>query len=190
MHYAKINSEPLWIPRSRLLRSDIPDSVLDWLLDEASLTRRLQTACPGRFRVRVLSQGWARPMANEAAVLGLNPCKYALVRQVELMCDETPWVYARTIMPQRTLHGKLRRLVHLQSQSLGAILFASPTMERGEVEIANILANSKIHKMIEQQGGHLPESVWARRSVFHIFKKPLLVSEIFLPAMEQLHFKG
>lgn len=188
MRITKTRAEPLWIPRSRLLRSNVPLAVLDWLLDEDSLTKRLQTVCRGRFRVRVLSQGWARPMINEAQALGLPPHKYAMVRQVELLCDETPWVYARTIIPHRTLKGSLRRLAHLQSQSLGAVLFASPTMRRGEVEIANILANSRVHKLIEDQGGHLPRSVWARRSLFHLQDKPLLVSEIFLPAMEELHF--
>lgn len=184
----KSDFEPLWIPRSRLVRGSVPSTVLDWLLDQASLTKRLQTACAGRFRVRVLSQGWARPMLNEARALGLDPRKYAMVRQVELLCDDTPWVYARTIIPRKTLAGRLRRLAHLQSQSLGAVLFASPTMRRGEVEIANILANSKVHGLIERRGGHLPASVWARRSVFRVYKKPLLVSEIFLPDMEKLHF--
>jgi len=188
MRIVKTHSEPLWIPRSRLSRSDIPLTVLDWLLDEASLTRRLQSVCRGNFRVRVLSQGWARPMINEAQALGLHPQKFAMVRQVELLCDETPWVYARTIIPRKTLKGRLRRLAHLKSQSLGAVLFASSTMRRGEVEIANIVADSAIHELIEDQGGHLPASVWARRSVFQLYHKPLLVSEIFLPAMEELHF--
>lgn len=185
---ARNDFEPAWTPRSRIVRGSVPVTVLDWLLDQASLTKRLQTACAGRFRVRVLSQGWARPMLNEARALRLDPRKYAMVRQVELLCDDTPWVYARTIIPRKTLSGRLRRLTHLQSQSLGAVLFASPTMRRGEVEIANILANSKLHDLIERRGGHLPSSVWARRSVFHVHNKPLLVSEIFLPDMEKLHF--
>jgi len=181
-------SEPVWSPRSRLLRASVPSTVLDWLLYEASLTRRLQTVCPGRFRVRVLSQGWARPMLNEAQALQLDPNKYAMVRQVQLLCDETPWVYARTIIPRATLSGSLRRLAHLQSQSLGAVLFASPTMRRGEVEVANVVANSKLHELLEGRDGHLPAAVWGRRSVFHVHNKPLLVSEFFLPAMEKLHF--
>lgn len=188
MQHHNICTDTIWVPRSRLLRAHVPPTVLDWLLDEASLTKRLQIACKGRFRVRVLSQGWTRPMASEAWTLGLNPYKYAMVRQVELLCDETPWVYARTVIPRRTLSGPLRKLAHLQSQSLGAILFASPTMRRGEVEVANIVADSKTHQLITRRGGHLPGSVWGRRSVFHIYEKPLLVSEIFLPAMEKLHF--
>jgi len=186
--YLNVKSEAIWTPRSRLLRSRVPGAILDWLLDKASLTRRVQTACHGRFSVRVLSQGWTRPMLNEALALGIDPGRSALVRQVELLCDNTPWVCARTIIPRTTLTGPLRKLAHLQSQSLGAILFASPTMQRGEVEVTRISSASKTHQLIVRRGAKLPESVWGRRSVFHVYDKPLLVCEFFLPAMEKLHF--
>jgi len=29
----------------------------------------------------------------------------------------------------------------------------------------------------------MPESVWGRRSVFYLHKKPLLVNEVFLPSI-------
>jgi chorismate--pyruvate lyase len=186
-HY-NIKSEATWIPRSRILGSHVPSTVLDWLLDKASLTKRLQSACQGKFSVRVLSQGWSRPMLNEAHALGMDPHHLALIRQVELLCDNTPWVCARTIIPSSTLSGPLRKLAHLQSQSLGAILFASPTMQRGEVEISNISSASKTHQVLAQRGAKLPESLWGRRSVFRVFDKPLLVCEFFLPTMQKLHF--
>ena len=186
--YLNVKSEAIWIPRSRLLRAHVPSAILDWLLDKASLTRRVQTACRGRFSVRVLSQGWMRPMLNEALALGIDPGRTALVRQVELLCDNTPWVCARTIIPRTTLTGPLRKLAHLQSRSLGATLFASPTMQRGEVEVTKISAASKTHQLITRHGANLPESLWGRRSVFRVYEKPLLVCEFFLPAMEKLHF--
>jgi len=148
----------------------------------------LQGVCQGRFSVRVLSQGWMRPMLNEAHALGIDPRRFALIRQVELLCDNTPWVCARTVMPRSTLSGPLRKLAHLQSQSLGAILFASPSMERGEVEISNIASASKTHQVLARCGAKLPASLWGRRSVFRVYGKPLLVCEFFLPAMEKLHF--
>ena len=186
-HY-NIKSEAIWTPRSRIVGSHVPATVLDWLLDKASLTKRLQAACQGKFRVRVLSQGWARPMLNEAHVLGIEPRRMALIRQVELLCNNTPWVCARTIIPRTTLSGPLRKLAHLQSQSLGAILFASPTMQRDEVEITNIASTSKTHRLLARSGAKLPETLWGRRSVFHVFDRPLLVCEFFLPAMQKLHF--
>ena len=127
-------------------------------------------------------------MLNEAHALGINPNRFALIRQVELLCDETPWVCARTVMPGATLSGPLRKLAHLKSQSLGAILFASPSMQRGEVEISNISSADKTHRLLEQGGANLPASLWGRRSVFRVYGKPLLVCEFFLPAMEKLHF--
>ena len=186
-HYI-IKSEATWTPRSRIIGSHVPPTVLDWLLDKASLTKRLQAACDGKFSVRVLSQGWGRPMLNEAHALGVDPSRTALIRQVELLCNNTPWVCARTIIPRSTLSGPLRKLAHLQSQSLGAILFASPTMQRDEVEITNIASTSKTHQVLSRCGAELPESLWGRRSVFRVFDKPLLVCEFFLPAMQRLHF--
>lgn len=49
---------------SRLNRRDVPEPALRWLLDPASLTRRIQAACTGSFRVRVLTQGLARSAAS------------------------------------------------------------------------------------------------------------------------------
>jgi len=166
----------------------VPATVLDWLLDKASLTKRLQNACDGKFSVRVLSQGWGRPMLNEAHVLGIPPHRAVLIRQVELLCNNIPWVCARTIIPGSTLSGPLRKLAHLKAQSLGAILFASPTMQRDEVEITNIDSTSKTHRVLARCGAKLPESLWGRRSVFRVFDRPLLVCEFFLPAMQELHF--
>ena len=65
-------AEPDWHVASRLHRRDVPESMLRWLLDPASLTRRIQSACPGSFRVEVLFQGWARPQHNEVRVLGMR----------------------------------------------------------------------------------------------------------------------
>jgi len=184
-----IKSEAVWIPHSRIMGARAPESILDWLLDKASLTKRLQTACAGKFSIRVLSQGWARPMLNEAHVLGIDPHRFALIRQVELRCDDKAWVCARTIIPRTTLTGSMRKLAHLKSQSLGAVLFASPTMQRGEVEISNINSTSKTHTYLAKRGAKLPDSLWGRRSVFYVSGKPLLVCEFFLPAMQKLHFQ-
>lgn len=180
--------ETFWIPRRRLQRSTVPRGALDWLLDQDSLTKRIISACPGKFSVQVLSQRWELPMAHEARALKLDRHNYALVRQVQLMCGDTPWVYARTIIPRQTLSGRLRRLAHLESRSLGAVLFADPSMQRDEVEVACVRAGTALHDIIEQRVLATREVVWGRRSRFHVDNKPLLVSEFFLPVMEDIHF--
>lgn len=176
-------AEPAWHEASRLHRREIPEVALQRLLDPASLTRRIQGACAGNFRVRVLAQGWARPQRNEALALGMRDGGWGFVREVHLLCNEQPWVYARTVIPRTTLTGPRRRLTRLQSRPLGAVLFADPSMRRGSVEIARLTPRDKLYPAAI---GHLierPQMIWGRRSLFTLGGKPLLVSEIFLPGI-------
>jgi len=170
-----------WKSHQSWLRADIPVRLCSWLLDPASLTLRLQRLCPGRFRVRVLSQGWGLPRLDEARVLGMRNGERAVIRQVHLLCGNRPWIYARTIIPATSMTGKLQRLAHLGTRPLGAMLFADPGMQRGVVELANIKAGEALFSDAIRHMSRQPGDIWGRRSVFRIADKPLLVSEIFLP---------
>jgi chorismate--pyruvate lyase len=177
--------EPAWAPARRRLRSAAPAALWDWLLDPTSLTRRLQLACGARFSVQVLRQAWGRPLASERRVLGIKRGGRAVIREVRLMCGATPWVFARTVIPVRSLRGRQRRLAHLGSKPLGAALFADPHLSRGEVEVTHIAPGKSLY-------GHAADSsasdaIWGRRSVFRLRGKPLLVSEFFLPALVRRH---
>jgi len=131
--------------------------------------------------VQVLSQVRNTPRLDEAQVLGMQPREMAIVRQVRLLCDGNPWVYARTVIPVTSLRGKLQRLAGLGTRPLGGVLFADPSMRRGIVELAELLPG---HAVYAAATGHMrqrPAAIWGRRSVFRMSGKPLLVSEIFLP---------
>ncbi len=171
----------IWRPVRQYLRHTLPHETLAWLLDPASLTRRVVAVCPGRFRVEVVSQGWRRPLLNEARALGAPAARYALVRQVYLLCDEQPWVFARTVIPRTTLTGHERRLAHLHARPLGEVLFADPSMQRGEVEIARLTPGEGLYHHATQRLAAKPAAIWGRRSLFSLSDKPLLVNEIFLP---------
>ena len=131
--------------------------------------------------MQVLSQVRDTPRLDEAQVLGMQPREMAIVRQVRLLCDGNPWVYARTVIPVTSLRGKLQRLAGLGTRPLGGVLFADPGMRRGIVELAELLPG---HAVYAAATGHMrqrPAAIWGRRSVFRMSGKPLLVSEIFLP---------
>lgn len=159
----------------------LPAEMADWLFDPGSLTRRLRSLCGGRFRVRVLVQGWARPARDEARVLKLRLDAWAWTREVQLLCGEQPWVFARTLIPARTLNGRGRRLTRLGTKPLGAVLFADPGVRRGPVEIARIETGQRLHRRAFAGLAEPPDAIWGRRSVFQIDGSPLLVCEIFLP---------
>ncbi len=176
-----------WKPARQILRSQVPAGLLDWLLDSASLTHRLQQACPGGFRVQLLHQGWGRPRHDEREALGMRPSERAIIRQVQLLCHGQPWVYARTIIPVSTLSGRQRQLGRLGTKPLGAVLFADPSMRRGPLQIARIRRGMGYHADACRNLKKKPGDIWGRRSVFRVANKPLLVAEIFLPDLNRQH---
>lgn len=157
--------------------------MLPWLLDSGSLTQRLVSVCPGQFRVRVESQRRARPLREEARALGMRAGQLALVRQVVLSCDRQAWVCARTVIPASTLTGTERRLMRLGNRSLGAVLFADPTLERGATEVACLTPGRRLYDLLAAPRAMSATELWGRRSVFRLSGKPLLVSEFFLPVI-------
>jgi len=170
-----------WKPHRCYPRRHIPADLSSWLLDPASLTLRLQQLCSGQFRVRILSQAWARPCPDEARVLGMDGSGRAIIRQVQLLCEQRSWIYARTVIPAMSLRGRLQRLAHLGTRPLGAMLFADPGMQRGVVELARILPGQVLFDVALSHSRQRPQEIWGRRSVFRLADKPLLVSEVFLP---------
>ena len=173
--------ETHWQHRMPFTAGGIPAEQLDWLLDPSSLTRRLQLACKGHFSVVPVSQRWQRPQLNEAQALGVRPYQRCFIREVHLLCDDQHWVFARTVIPVRTLTGRQRRLTRLGKKPLGAVLFADPGMRRSHIEIAHLKKGQVLFESAIKPLVNKPSEIWGRRSAFFLDKKPLLVSEIFLP---------
>jgi chorismate--pyruvate lyase len=170
-----------WHPHKQHRCTDIPPDLCAWLLDPESLTLRLQQLCPGRFEVRVVSQQRGRPAHSEARALGMRNGSHALIRQVQLLCGGKPWIYARTVIPERSLRGRLKRLARLGTRPLGGVLFGDPGMRRGVVELACIRSGQALYTAATAHLRKQPPAIWGRRSVFTLARKPLLVSEVFLP---------
>jgi len=174
-------AEPVWRPLQDPGSRDIPPSCLDWLADPGSLTRRLVAGCQGGFRVRLLHQGWGRPQPSEARLLQSRGA--ALIREVELLCNESPQVFARTLIPAASLSGRARLLARLGSRPLGAVLFDDPSTRRVAVEVARLPARCPLFAAATAHLEQLPEFIWGRRTLFLYAGKPLLVNEIFLPGL-------
>lgn len=168
-----------WYSRQQLFVHDMPEAVRSWLFDASSLTARLIRGCNGKFRVELISQRISRPTLDELEALSMNYGDTALVRQVRLYCGSTVVVYARTVIPLTTLSGAQRRYANIGTRPLGAMLFADRTMQRDDMTVSCLSPGDKLYRMT----GEVTETIWGRRSVFRVSKKPLLVSEYFLPAL-------
>lgn len=149
----------------------VPPAYRDLLLSRDSLTRRLKRRCRSDFQVRVLSECFAVPSRLERRRLGLRAREVCWIREVLLMGDGEPWVLARTLMPNRTLKGRFRRLRHLGRKPLGEVLFRESGWRRGPLEIGH---------------GYLPGADrrgYARRSAFAYGDCSVLITEFFFPRL-------
>ena len=139
--------------------------------------------CPGQFSVRLLSEQWTRPKKDEAKLLDIPQRQTVLLRQVQLLCADTVCVYARSIIPLKTMSGKHRRLRYLGERPLGAYLFSNPGLIRASQQLASISKKDPLFNIATSGSGESCEQIWGRRSLFTIDHKSLLVSEFFLPVL-------
>ncbi len=175
----------------------IPQTISQWLLDSDSLTARIKRHCQqnklGDFSVHVLLQEQAPVSEDEAVRLQLAMGEVALIREVLLYCGDLPVVFARTVIPLTSLSGSQQQLAHLGNKPLGEFLFSQPDLERNGMEVTALLAEHGLyHEVLSYLSADIaldtgqaqqqkPEKLWARRSVFCLSHKPLLVAEVFLP---------
>lgn len=177
-----------------------------YLIDKGSLTRRLQLQSQ-QFAVTPLLLKRAKTSQDEATLLALKPQQHALQRDVLLVANGVPVVFAHSVLPKKSLRGAWRGLGRIGSKPLGAILFSNPKVQRTPLTYKklsrhqrlyqrilrclssnNHIANNHLahHQMLSQF--QLGESMWARRSVFslrysNLGHAKILVTEIFLPAL-------
>lgn len=171
-----------WRPPHDPLRRRAPAGLLPWLEEQGSLTARIRRFCCGRMRVRVLREYWGRPTHDEAQALRLTNGRYVRIREVLLMCEDTAWVYARTVMPLQTLRGRQRSLLMLGTRPLGSVLFGRLSVWRSPLNIRRLRDGDALLAAVHRSG-ESGQDLWARRSVLRFSGRALLVTEVFLPAL-------
>jgi chorismate--pyruvate lyase len=181
--------ETRWRALRRGALAGVTPGTAAWIRDDSSLTRRVMAACNGVFSVRVIRQLPGLPLPSERRLLRMARGERALVREVELLCGDVPWVFARTLIPFGSLRGRARRLAHLGNRPLGAVLFADPTTERRCVEVARLGARHPLFARAVRNLDHRPLDLWGRRTLFLYADRPLLVNEIFLPGIPLVESK-
>ena len=177
-----------------------PRGILPWLTDHDSLTAAVRARCC-ELRVRVLRQGLGRVLRDEAPLVGVRPGARVWVREVVLVADGVPWVWARSVARPGDLRTAWRDLAGLGNRSLGAALFADPRVGRG-----NLLARAldwrdprgraagryllgagatAAHASAGASGrrGAPLSALWGRRSLFCRGQGRILVTEVFAPAV-------
>lgn len=163
----------------------LPWSLRAWLSDHGSLTQRLKSRCES-FRVMPLATGLARPNPDEYALLGVATGTRAYVREVLLLCNDVPVVFAHSVLPYPSLRGGWNSISKLGSRPLGEALFSDHRIQRQPLAFRHLHHDHPLFRTIARQQIPTARNLWARRSVFCLNRHPLLVTEVFLPAIDAL----
>lgn len=159
-----------------------------WIHDKGSMTARMRTVCR-QVDIHVMRQSRQPVLTTEADYLGLpqstseskSESSTALIREVIMICDGQPWLFARTVVPQQSLPTYEMAVISLGTTHLGSILFSDPTVSRTHFQYSYLHPKDPYRKWAQQNA---TDSLLARRSQFVKNNNPLLLTEVFLPAMQ------
>jgi chorismate lyase len=158
-----------------------------WLGASGSLSARL-AASGQRFSVLVLNQGLQKMRPDEARALGLSARQPGYVREVLLLVDDAPVVFARSVTRHAPSLGPWRSIRGLGTRPLADVLFKRSGLARTPLEFANIKRASPSQRHVARAwqgatGDALAlRKLAARRSAFTRCAAPLLVMEVFAAA--------
>jgi chorismate--pyruvate lyase len=159
------DSSILWLP---LAQSSLNSSNewWDWITNPGSLTKRLKEKSAGNFQVELVEEKWQSSLPQDLRALfgPVGKDHRFWSRKVVLLGRSQPWIQAHTLLPEHSLESPLREVMELNEKPLGEYLFNHPELIRTEMDVTAVGSDT-----------------WARRSLFYLFNKPVLVAEFFLP---------
>ena len=166
-----------------------PLSLQDWLSDTGSLTRKLESALcypqDQHLELRILADCRQNLVDSEKSFFR-RPLARSRIREIVLCHQGEPIVMARSVLPITSSIGTNHRILKLGHKPLGAVLFAKDLRGRFRPirEIVRLDHRHPEWKACQRRFKDLPHGVWARRTLYQLNGHPLLVMEIFLPALQ------
>ena len=156
-----------------------PHPLHAWLTSRGSLTSRIVQHFEDFNLVRLMQRA-TLPNVDERRELGLREQESAIVREVLLRDGATPLVFAHSVVARRDLRGAWRGLSRLGAQPLAEMLFHDAAVVRLPIEYRKIDRRHPLYRRAQEVAPFAANAMWARRSVFLKFGRPLLVTEVFL----------
>ena len=170
-----------WLPAERLGQLTIDAQVRPWMIGKGLLTQRLKAVCGERFGLRLLDQ-WTGVLgaAYQSALRSTDNA--GLFRDVEMSSNDSVWVFEQTVMPDSTLVAH-PWLAELGESALGETLSDLSGVERSSYEYAWLPAGEAVTARALRNARVTSAGLWARRSRLSLRGAPLLIQELFFPAM-------
>ncbi len=179
-------SHSIWKPLTPKNQNSIPTKLHSWLIDTGSLTAKLRNAC-NDFSVHLISQIQRTAKPHEVLLLELSDDDQLIDREVQLYCNTTPVVYARSLIPLKAISDRFEGLDSMGEKPLGEKIFSDPQLNRSPIEWSQLTAEHPLFQHAMENVEVVPDDpIFGRRSLFYGAAKPILISEFFLPEIENL----
>ena len=137
--------------------------IKSWLLEDGPITEKIKSS--EVFKLNLLIDEIDKVEDSEADFLGEN-LGMIKTREVILMGNDEPKVFARSLIPLVTIEKGFARLGELGTRPLGDILFEKEIFKRTKIVFAKFRNDKKLF--------------WGRKSKYIVNNHPLSVMEVFL----------
>jgi len=159
-----------------------------WLSDSGSLTQKIENAIGQKLEVQVLRDCPQSLNSDESRYFHFK-IRRCRVREVLLCANNIPVVMAHSVIPTLSSSGSNHAVLRLGKRPLGAVLFAKTrryVKVKPPRDIARLDKGSALWKRCSKNYSGLSSPLWARRTLYQLKGRPILVNEIFLPALLKL----
>ena len=159
----KLKQNSSWMTYKEMINQVKNDSIKSWLSESGPITKRI--SANENFELNLLREEIDEVDETEKKYLG-NFIGDIKVREVVLLGNKVPKVYAKSLIPVKTIKKGFSKLGSLGTKPLGDILF-----EKNIFNKIDVMYSSFIHE----------DSIfWGRKTKYLVKNLPFSVMEIFL----------
>ena len=146
------------------IESKVNTSILSWLSESGPITNRIKLS--QEFELELLNDEIDEISKEEELFLN-SVSETFRVRRVILLGNNTPVVYAKSVIPSSTIENGLSSLGKIGNAPLGDILFTPGVFTKLEMVCASFLSKEK-------------NVYWGRKIKYSVNSEPISVMEVFL----------
>lgn len=146
------------------IESKVDPSIFSWLSESGPITNRIKLS--QKFELELLNDEIDEISKEEKLFLNTVSETFR-VRRVILLGNNTPVVYAKSVIPSSTIENGLSSLGKIGNAPLGDILFTPGVFTKLEMVCASFLSKEK-------------NVYWGRKIKYSVNSEPISVMEVFL----------
>ena len=137
--------------------------ITSWLLEKGPITKRIKKT--GSFQLNLIQDKLSKISIDDKKFINTKSEKIKK-REVILLCNDLPIVFAQTIIPTETIENGFSELGNLGTKPLGDILFEKDIFVRNSIVFASFTKDSNTY--------------WGRKAKYSVKGYRFSVMEIFL----------